>query len=233
MRWFWFKFNIQNTKAYTIIWNITSALLLTQYAENTYPLTFPSCKSVPSVPRLCCCFFSLHCSRAFIMFLPLAHTIKMCCSDTCISAKVALWGCQNTLSYCHENRPFFFPLKSSLAFWRKDDCNKIYHYRLYFVWEEPNVSYIIAVLKVVFNVIEIKFVIVQFFLQRSNTKIVIYLTLCLLVFCRLDTSSHHLGRRNLNKENASNRLTCRKVCGAHCCNDWCERTSQLCLVPVL
>lgn len=112
MRWFWFRFNIQNTKPYTIIWNITSALLPTQYAENTYPLTFPSNKSAPSVPRLCCCFFSLHCSRAFIMFLPLAHTIKMCCSDTCISAKVILQGCQNTLSYCHEHWPFFFHWKA-------------------------------------------------------------------------------------------------------------------------
>lgn len=107
MRWFWFRFSIQNIKPYTIIWSITSALLLTQYAENTYPLTFPSNKSAPSVPRLCWCFSSLHCSRAFIMFLPLAQAIKMCCSDTCISAKVILQGCQNTLSYCH-HRPFFF-----------------------------------------------------------------------------------------------------------------------------
>lgn len=232
MRWFWFKFNIQNTKLYTIIWNITSALLLTQYAENTYPLTFPSSKSVSSVPRLCCCCFSLHCSRAFIMFLPLAYTIKMCCSDTCISAKLHFRDAKIPY-HIVMNITHFFSIEKHFGILRKDDCTEIYHYWLYFVWEEPNVSYIIAVLKVVFNVIEIKIVIVQFFLQRSNTKIVIYLTLCLLVFCQVDTSSHHFGRRNLNRENASTRLTCRKVCGAGCCNDWCERTSQLWLVPVL
>lgn len=43
----------QNIKPNTIISNITSALPLTQYAENTYPLTFQSNKSAPSVPGLC------------------------------------------------------------------------------------------------------------------------------------------------------------------------------------
>lgn len=42
----------QNTKPSTIILNIMSALLLTQYAENTYPLTFQSNKSAPSVSGL-------------------------------------------------------------------------------------------------------------------------------------------------------------------------------------
>lgn len=46
----------QNIKPNTVISNITSALPLTQYAENTYPLTFQSNKSAPSVPGLC--FFS-------------------------------------------------------------------------------------------------------------------------------------------------------------------------------
>lgn len=46
------------------------------------------------------------CSRAFIMFLPLLHTIKMCCSDTCISLKLHR-DATNTLSYCHEHQPFF------------------------------------------------------------------------------------------------------------------------------
>ena len=65
------------------------------------------------------------CSRAFIMFLPLVHTIKMCCFDTCMSAKVTLQGCQNTLSYCHECQPLFSPLKSSLAVWRKMAAHKL------------------------------------------------------------------------------------------------------------
>lgn len=120
----WFKFNIQNTKLYTIIWNITSALLLTQYAENTYPLTFPSSKSVPSVPRLCCCCFSLHCSRAFIMFLPLAYTIKMCCSDTCISAKLHFRDAKIPYHIVMNITHFFFPLKSTLAFWEKMTVQK-------------------------------------------------------------------------------------------------------------
>lgn len=57
------------------------------------------------------CLLLTPCSRAFIMFLPLVHTIKMCCSDTCISAKVILRGCQHTLSYCHEHQPLFFHWK--------------------------------------------------------------------------------------------------------------------------
>lgn len=150
MRWFWFRFSIQNIKPYTIIWSITSTLLLTQYAENTYPLTFPSNKSAPSVSRLCCCFSFLHCSRAFIMFLPLAQAIKMCCSDTCISAKVILQGCQNTLSYCHEHWPFFFLWK---ALWHSGERWLYINLSLLAIlWVESNVSYMVGVLRVVFNI---------------------------------------------------------------------------------
>lgn len=72
------------------------------------------------------CLLLTLCSRAFIMFFPLVHTIKMCCSDTCISAKVILQGCQNTLSYCHEHQPppLFFPIAKLLGSLKKMALHK-------------------------------------------------------------------------------------------------------------
>lgn len=125
----------QNIKPNTVISNITSASPLTQYAEGKCLLTLWHFKVINQHHLSLCSASSLPlmlCSRAFIMFLPLVHAIKMCCSDTCISAKVALQGCQNTLLYCHEHQPPpFFSLKSYLALWRKMAVHKFIGYILF------------------------------------------------------------------------------------------------------
>lgn len=109
----------QNIKPNTIISNITSALPLTQYTESTYPLTSQSSKSAPYVPELCCF------SPPYTLFKGIHHIPSISAHHKDVLfwhlyiAKVTLWGCQNTLSYCHEYQLLFFPYWKALRLSRE------------------------------------------------------------------------------------------------------------------
>lgn len=118
MRWFWFRFSIQNIKPYTIIWSITSTLLLTQYAENTYPLTFPSNKS----------------ALLLLLLLTLLKGIHHVPSISTSHKDVLFWHLYISQSYTPGMPKYLiilswtlailFSLKSSLAFWGKMAVHK-------------------------------------------------------------------------------------------------------------
>lgn len=114
------SYSVSNIKPNTIILNNTSALPLTQYAESTYPLTFRSDKSAPSVPGLC--FFS----PPYTLFKGIYHVPSI--SEH--HKDVLFWHLYISQSYTPGMPKYliilswtpapFCPLKSSSAFWRKN-----------------------------------------------------------------------------------------------------------------
>lgn len=117
-RWLWFKFSIKISSPTSNL-KITSALPLTQYAENTYLLIFQSNKSVSSVPGFCFLspFYTLLQGIHHVPFVS-AHHIDLLFWNLYISQTYTP-GMTNYLILSRTRAPFFFLSRSSLVFWRK------------------------------------------------------------------------------------------------------------------